>query len=126
MSKKEATPELDLPGIPFGILTLEQFIESPEGQEVIQTMKTHIRDPYTLIGPCLVSYQYYDMLAQLNSKSVPMLEERANDEVLLDLATRYVITNLAHIVSDIGQERLDNLIKLLSPDEATALPKPRK
>lgn len=118
MSKKAVTPELDLPGIPFGILTLEHFIESPDGQEIIQTMKTMSRDPHILIGPLLVSYQYTDMVAQLNHRAIPMKEERANDEVLLDLATRHVIEHLALIVRDIGQERLDNLIRLLSPDSA--------
>jgi hypothetical protein len=120
MSKKAATPELDLPGIPFGLLTLEQFIDSPEGQEVIQTMKTMSSDPYSLVVPCLVSYQYYDLFAHLNDKAVPMKEERANDEALLDLATRYVVEYLPNIVSDIGQERLDNLIKILSPDKESA------
>ncbi|MDN4065630.1 MULTISPECIES: hypothetical protein [Ralstonia solanacearum species complex] len=116
MSKTETTPELDLPGIPFGILTLEQFIASSEGQEVIQTMKTMSSDPYFLMVPFLTSYQYYDMLAQLNDRAIPMKEERENDEVLLNVATRYVVEHLPKIVIDIGQEKMKSLIKMLSPE----------
>lgn len=116
MSKKVATPEVDFPGIPHGLLTLEQFMASSDGQEVIHTMKTISSDPYSLIVPCLISYQYYDLFAHLNDKAIPMKEERANDEALLNLATRYVVEYLPNIVSDIGQARIGKLIKALSPD----------
>lgn len=118
MSKKAATPEVDFAGIPHGLLTLEQFMDSSDGQEVIQTMKSITSDPYSLIVPCLISYQYYDLLAHLNDKAIPMKEERKNDEALLDLATRYVVEYLPNIVSDIGQERIGKLIQALSPDSS--------
>ena len=116
MSKTETTPELDLPGIPFGILTLEQFIASSEGQEVIQTMKTMSSDPYFLMVPFLTSYQYYDMLAQLNDMAIPMMEDLKKDKALLDVATRFVVEHLAKIVFDIGETKMKEVIRLLSPE----------
>lgn len=47
-----------------------------------------------------------------------MKEERKNDEALLDLATRYVVEYLPNIVSDIGQERIEKLIQVLSSDSS--------
>lgn len=118
MSEPNFTIETELKGIPFGALTLEQIIASTEGQEVIRLLKQTSDDPFKLIGPFLVAYQFIDMKQQLKDRNsyLPLTPEINNK--LIHLATRHVVLTLSDIVNEIGEERLDVLTKILSPDTA--------
>ena len=109
--------KIGIKDIPFGSLTVEHVIESPEGKEVIRLLKMVSDDPETLIGPFLVSYQFFDLKYQLMEMGTFIGQPTPDDnEQLLKLATINVVENLSGILNGLGQERLNKIIEKLSPE----------
>lgn len=118
---KEFESELatfDLEDIPSGPLSLENFIQSAEGQATISVLKKVSTDPQKLIVLLLVAYQGFDIMEQLKSMGRIVEPGTKEREIVLKVASAGVVENLATILIELGQERLDMLIKALSPDEA--------
>lgn len=104
-------------GIPFGQMTLEQFVVSNTGKEIVRLLKKVSDDPLKLIVPFLVAYQVADLRRQFEDKHPDLLEASGLRESVIDLCNQHVISELESILHVIGEESLEWLAKILSPEE---------
>lgn len=106
---------LEINPIPFGPLTLENYIGSAKGKEVIRQLKTIGADPEALVLPFLASYQVMDIMMQLYKKGRTKNCSPEEQEKIYEFSSRYVVENFTPIVQEIGQKRMAKVLKALSP-----------
>lgn len=106
----------DIKCIPFGAMTLEQFIVSTYGQEAIRLLKKASDDPLKLIVPFLVAYQVSDLKMQFEDKHPHLLQLPEFRQKINDISIQHLITELEGTLHAIGEESLERLAKILSRD----------
>ncbi|CAJ2902488.1 Uncharacterised protein [Burkholderia pseudomallei] len=117
---KIVNSEIEVEGIPFGIISVDDFLQDPFTQNLISSIKKDGNDPIQCMTFFLVSYQIVDIKAQLMAKGQYAL---ANDPEALDhffeMASTNVLVNYSGILAAIGEKTVARLFAMFANNEAT-------
>lgn len=125
MAKKQKIAKIvkiktELEGIPFGILSLDDFLQAPFTQGLITAIKTESDDPLQRLNTFLMSYQLVDIKAQLIAKGQDEICNAPEaQEYFFELATKNVLENYGGILAAIGEKKVARLFAMFANNNAT-------
>jgi hypothetical protein len=113
--KKPVNTHLVIKGIPHGLLTPQEFVETNFGEEMAANLSANDNKPEENLIPFLVAYQYMDLKAQLmalGKHEEPSTPE--GEEALRDLAIQNVSENFHEIVQGLGSEGMGVILSAVT------------
>ena len=111
--------KIELVGLPDGPLSLEAFMESEKGKELIPLLKQTTDEPEKLICAYLVAFQFMNMVQQYEDLGHCVDENSYERALLYCLAEEHVKNNIAHLVGALGQKKVQKIFNALAPQEVT-------
>jgi hypothetical protein len=125
MAKKQKIAKIvkgktEIEGIPFGILSLDDFLQAPFTQGLIAAIKTESDDPLQRLNTFLMSYQLVDIKVQLIAKGQDEICNAPEaQEYFFELATKNVLENYGGILAAIGSQDVARLLAMFTNDATT-------
>lgn len=117
-----AQTHLVIKGIPHGLLTPKEFVETKFGKEMAANLSANGNNPEENIIPFLVAYQYMDLKAQLmalGKHEDPSTPE--GEEALRDLAVQNVSESFQEIVQGLGSEGMSVILSAVTQQKVRVI-----
>ncbi|WP_197339876.1 hypothetical protein [Ralstonia solanacearum] len=125
MAKKQkgarsAKNGIGIVSIPFGLISLDDFLQAPFTKDLIEPLKAKVKDPQQLLKGFLMFYQVVELKAQLIEQGQEEICDapEAQDQ-LFELASKNVSDNYGAILAAIGLVDVARVLAMLINDQAT-------